>query len=153
MLTPNKERQRKWKAIQASEGRKPVTVMLSAEVKDLIDKERERTGGTIAGIIEKAVINLLNPSPVDSIFDKADLIGDDKLDFIISHPDGRKIFKAVGLYYNTGANAERIADSLNSGTLKTFSGNDEWTVEEVKEILDVVENDRLLYFKIVDGTE
>ena len=64
-----------------------------------------------------------------------------------------KIYKIAGRLYNTGANAERIAYILNQGKLKTFSGNDEWTEEEVKEILDVVENDRLLYFQIVDGTE
>jgi hypothetical protein len=150
MKTTTKERQRKWKAKKASEGKKQVTVMMSAEVKNLIDRERKKTRGTIAGIIEKAVINLLNPSPVDS--DTAITINKN-LDFIRTHPDGRKIYEIAGRFYNTGANAERIAYFLNQGKLQTFSGNDKWTVEEVKEILDVVENDRLLYFKIVEGIE
>ena len=67
MKTPNCERQRKWKQKQVSNGMRSVTVMLPAEIKDLIDKKRKESGSTIAHIIETAVINLLaspdNTSP------------------------------------------------------------------------------------------
>ncbi len=59
MKTPNKERQRKWKQKQVSNGMRTVTVMLPAEIKDLIDRKRKETGTTIAHIIETAVVNLL----------------------------------------------------------------------------------------------
>ena len=60
MKTPNRERQRKWKQKQVSNGMRSVTVMLPAEIKDLIDKKRKESGSTIAHIIETAVINLLD---------------------------------------------------------------------------------------------
>jgi signal transduction histidine kinase len=59
MKTSNRERQRKWKKKQASNGKRAVTVMLPVEIKDLIDRQRKETGTTIAQIIETAVINLL----------------------------------------------------------------------------------------------
>lgn len=59
MKTPNRERQRKWKKKQMSNGLRAVTVMLPTLIKALIDKERKKTGATIAKVIERAVINLL----------------------------------------------------------------------------------------------
>jgi hypothetical protein len=59
MRIPARERQRKWKKKQVSKGLRAVTVMLPILVKDLIDKERKKTGETIAKVIERAVINLL----------------------------------------------------------------------------------------------
>jgi hypothetical protein len=59
MKPSNRERQRKWKQKQASNGMRAITVMLSVEIKDLIDRKRKETGATIAQIIETAVINLL----------------------------------------------------------------------------------------------
>jgi len=59
MKTPNRERQRKWKKKQLSNGLRAVTIMLPTLIKDLIDKECKETGDTIAQIIERAVINLL----------------------------------------------------------------------------------------------
>jgi hypothetical protein len=58
MKTPNRERQRKWKKKQLSNGLKAVTVMLPTRIKDLIDKECKERGDTIAKVIESAVINL-----------------------------------------------------------------------------------------------
>ena len=60
MKTPNRERQRKWKKKQLSNGLRAVTIMLPTLIKDLIDKECKETGDTIAIVIEKAVINLLS---------------------------------------------------------------------------------------------
>jgi hypothetical protein len=59
MKTPNRERQRKWKQKQLSNGLRAVTILLPTRIKDLIDKECKKTGDTIAKVIEKAVINLL----------------------------------------------------------------------------------------------
>ena len=59
MKPSNRERQRKWKQKQASNGMRAVTVMLPVEIKDLIDRKRKETGATIAQIIETAVIHLL----------------------------------------------------------------------------------------------
>ena len=59
MKTPNRERQRKWKKKQLSNGLRAVTIMLPTLIKDLIDKECKETGDTIAQVIERAVINLL----------------------------------------------------------------------------------------------
>jgi hypothetical protein len=59
MKTSNKERRRKWKQKQVSNGMRTVTVMLPAEIKDLIDRKRKETGTSMAHIIETAVINLL----------------------------------------------------------------------------------------------
>ena len=59
MKSANRERQRKWRQKQASNGMRTVTVMLPTAIKDLIDQKRKETGTTIAHIIETAVINLL----------------------------------------------------------------------------------------------
>jgi len=59
MKISNRERQRKWKKKQVSNGLRAVTVMLPNCIKDLIDKERQKTGDTIADVIARAVINLL----------------------------------------------------------------------------------------------
>jgi hypothetical protein len=42
----------------ASENKKTVQIKVSAELKELIDKERKLTGETISQIIERAVANL-----------------------------------------------------------------------------------------------
>jgi hypothetical protein len=60
MKTPNRERQRKWKKKQLSNGLRAVTIMLPTLIKDLIDKECKETGDTIAQVIERSVINLLD---------------------------------------------------------------------------------------------
>ena len=62
MKTSTRERQRKWRQRQLASGRQAVTVMLPAEIKDLIDHERKKTGLTIAKIVATAVVNLLSPS-------------------------------------------------------------------------------------------
>ncbi len=59
MKATNRERQKKWRQKQVSNGLRTVTVMLSVEIKDLIDRRRKETGMTIAHIIETAVVNLL----------------------------------------------------------------------------------------------
>ena len=62
MKTSSKERQRKWRQKQISRGMQPVTVMLPAEIKDMIDRKRKETGATIGQIVETALVKLFNPS-------------------------------------------------------------------------------------------
>jgi len=45
---------------RASEDKKSITIKVSAEIKELIDKERKLSGETISKIIERAVVNLRN---------------------------------------------------------------------------------------------
>ncbi len=56
------------------------------------------------------------------------------------------------MFYNSQANVKTIVYQLNLGKYKTFYGKDEWTEKDVEEILDVIENNRPLYFEIVYGT-
>lgn len=58
----NTERQRKWRQKKAAGGMRAVTVMLPAEIKNLIDRKRNETGATIAQVIETAVVNWLGNS-------------------------------------------------------------------------------------------
>jgi hypothetical protein len=73
MKTSNRERQRKWKQKQVSNGMRTVTVMLPVEIKDLIDQKRKESGTTIAQIIKTAVVNLLTaPQETSQSFMKTD---------------------------------------------------------------------------------
>jgi hypothetical protein len=58
MAMSDAERYKKWRRKQSSLGRKPLTVILSRDARHKLDKERERTGDSIAKIIERALINL-----------------------------------------------------------------------------------------------
>jgi hypothetical protein len=69
--TEKKDRHKKWKEKQVAEGKKPITIMVSSHVKELIDREKKRTGSTIASIIERAVINHVAPSAAGSTSHKA----------------------------------------------------------------------------------
>jgi len=150
MATISRERQRKWKVNQTSAGKRAVTVMLAADIKDLIDQERKRTGETIAGVIERAVVNLFKPAPADSTNDKPSVTSNNLEDLIMAHPDRKILLRAVGLYNNSGAKVSTITSILNTQNYKTFSGKDKWTEEDVNEIVDfIVNKNRLLYWKIV----
>lgn len=150
MVTSSRERQRKWKENQTSAGKRAVTVMLAPDIKVLIDKERERTGQTIAGIIEKTVVNLFKPAPADSANDKIFITSNNIEDLIMAHPNRKKILRAVGMFNNSGAKADTIASLLSKKNYKTFYGNREWTEEDVKEIVDFIQNKkRRLYWEIV----
>lgn len=151
-MTPeNKGRHKKSKTKQVVKDKKSVSVMLEAGTKDLIDKERKRTGETIASVIERAISALLSPATAEQTHDDKPVTSNEKLDFIEKHPNGSRIYEVVGMYHNSGANAKKIAMALNYGKFQTFSGNKEWTEEDVKEILGVVENDPLLYLKIIEN--
>jgi len=150
MVTTSRERQRKWKENQTSAGKRAVTVMLAPDIKDLIDKERKRTGETIAGVIEKAVVNLFRPAPADPTNDKASVTSNNIKDLIMAHPDRKILLRAVGMYNNSGAKVSTITSILNTQNYKTFSGKDKWTEEDVKEIVDFIENKNTpLYWEIV----
>jgi hypothetical protein len=66
MTTKNTERHKRWKEKQLAAGKRTITVMVDDWIKEMIDEERKRVKGTIAGIIERAVINYIDPSKTDS---------------------------------------------------------------------------------------
>ena len=179
MKTTNRERQIKWKQKQASNGMRAVTVMLPAEIKDLIDQKRKETGTTIAQIIETAVVNLLAaPKGTSQDIMKKELyqivkkfptaelhqIGVDlktighrleTLSEIKSAVTGNKkavtnnvsaesktensqpkeIYRLVRLLNNMEVSPDEIALTLNKRKFKTLSGNAEWKLEDVHEVL------------------
>ncbi|UCF81887.1 MAG: hypothetical protein JSV50_11755 [Desulfobacteraceae bacterium] len=120
MKTPNRERQKRWKEKQVSEGKKSLSVMVAAETKALIDKERKRTGETIASIIERAITNLFRPGTevpdVDevSVTSNSTVTSNSMKDIIKSHPNAKGIYQAVGLLHNTGANIKTMVYTLNA---------------------------------------
>jgi hypothetical protein len=143
------ERQKKWKVNQTSAGKKAVTVMLDAEIKKLIDKERKRSGENIASIIEKAVVNLLNPSQKNLTSEKHSHTSNGIENQIKSHPNRKEILTLVGKFHNSGTNPSTIATILTTQNYETLSGNDKWTGDDVKDILDIGVNNRSLYHDIV----
>jgi hypothetical protein len=179
MKTANRERQRKWKQKQASNGMRAVTVMLPAEIKDLIDQKRKETGTTIAQIIETAVVNLLaapKDTPQDIMkpelyqkvkkFPTAEInqIGVDLKTIVhrletlsdlksavtgnrkavtnnvcaeskTENSQPREIYRLVRLLNNMEVSPDEIALTLNKRKFKTLSGNAEWKLEDVHEVL------------------
>ena len=57
----DRERQRRWRAKHRSQGKRPISIMLSNDVKDLINQEKRRTGETIAQLVERAIRHISNP--------------------------------------------------------------------------------------------
>ncbi len=151
MAPTNNQRPKKLKTKQVAKGKKSVSVMLEAGTKDLIDKERKRTGETIAAFLERAVSNMLNPVVAEPTHEDKPITSDAKLDYILKHPNGPRIYEIVGMYKNSGATAKSIATALTLGKFQNFSGNREWSEEDVNEILDIVANDRILYSKIIEN--
>ena len=179
MNTSNRERQRKWKQKQISNGMRTVTVMLPVEIKDLIDRKRKETGATVAHIIETAVVHLLavpQDKPQNSMktetnqglkelpIEELQQIGND-LEAIIqrfekpaesksavsgnkntvtnnvsaeSEPGNsltKEIYRLVRLLNNMEVDPDEIAFTLNKRKFKTLSGNAEWKLEDVHEVL------------------
>ncbi len=62
-----KERLKRWRERNKKAGRKSVTMMLSAEAHEILNKEKQASGKTYAAIVEKALLNLagqkLKPEP------------------------------------------------------------------------------------------
>ena len=180
MKTPNRERQRKWKQKQLSNGLRAVTIMLPTLIKDLIDKECKETGDTIAKVIERAAINLLS-SPATaanrSILtasndglgelppeDVQQMAGDLRSTVhrfeemggmkhsvtsnkITVTSDGsqkpeqqngypKEIYRLVRLLHNMEVSHDEIAFTLNKRKYKTLSGDNEWTLGDIKAVLD-----------------
>ena len=180
MKTPNRERQRKWKQKQLSNGLRAVTIMLPTLIKDLIDKECKETGDTIAKVIERAAINLLGspataanrsiltasndglgelpPEDVQqmagdlrSTVHRFEEMGGMKLSVtsnkITVTSDGsqkpeqqnsypKEIYRLVRLLHNMEVSHDEIAFTLNKRKYKTLSGDNEWTLGDIKAVLD-----------------
>jgi predicted transcriptional regulator len=179
MKTSNRDRQRKWKQKQVSNGMRTVTVMLPVEIKDLIDQKRKESGKTIAHIIETAVVNMLAAPQVapQSIMktesnrrveelpaEELHQIGDDLKaivhrfenlatsnsavsgnkktvtnngsdEFERQNSLSKEIYRLVRLLNNMEVSPDEIAVTLNKRKFKTLSGNTEWKLEDVHEVL------------------
>ena len=179
MNTSNRERQRKWKQKQVSNGMRTVTVMLPVEIKDLIDQRRKATGTTLAQIINTAVVNLLAApeEPTQSIMkielnQKVEAFPAEELHQIgaelkaiiqrfeklaesnpavsgnektvtnnVSDESAPKnsrtkeIYRLVRLLNNMEVSPDEIVFTLNKRKFKTLSGNAEWKLEDVHEVL------------------
>lgn len=130
MTTSGKERQQRFRDKQKSAGKKPVTVMLPEEVKELIDKEKERTGETITSIIERAVSKLLDP--VSSIgLDEIQ----DKKEAVYSDPTLKKLYALIKTLESTGMTIGNIATALNISNRKHPDKDADWKAGDVKKIL------------------
>jgi hypothetical protein len=53
-----RQRQQRWRKRRQAEGRRSLTVMVSAEAKQILDRERARSGETLAQVIDRAVLAL-----------------------------------------------------------------------------------------------
>ncbi|MGD9044912.1 MAG: hypothetical protein PVG06_14435 [Desulfobacterales bacterium] len=182
MKTSNRERQKKWKQKQVSNGMRTVTVMLPVEIKELIDRKRKESGATIAQIIESAVVNLLaSPEAAAQSLTKTlsnrvvEKLSPEKLQQIHadlkaivqqleglaglksavssnkktvtnnvsagSEPENAlnpEIYRLVRLLNNMEVSPDEIAFTLNKRKFKTRSGNAEWKLEDVHEVLQEV---------------
>jgi hypothetical protein len=180
MKTPNRERQRKWKKKQVSNGMRAVTVMLPSLTKGLIDKERKETGETVAKVIERAVINLLGSAATASnrsieiaandvlrelptedmqqiaadlrnivhrfakLADIKPSVTSNKLT-VTNDGSGKpeqqavypkEIYRLVRLLHNMEVSHDEIAFTLNKRKYKTLSGDNEWKIGDVKEVIN-----------------
>jgi hypothetical protein len=52
------------------------------------------------------------------------------------HPQRREIYLVVRIMNNIGVNLKLIAASLNLQKWKTFYGDNDWNLEDVKEVID-----------------
>ena len=52
------------------------------------------------------------------------------------HPQRREIYLVVRIMNNIGVNLKLIAATLNLQKWKNFYGNNDWEVEDVKEVID-----------------
>jgi hypothetical protein len=62
--------------------------------------------------------------------------GDVRGIFAQYHPQWREIYLVVRIMNNIGANLNLIAATLNLQKWKTFYGDIDWKVEDVKEVID-----------------
>ena len=152
-----------------SGSKKTITIRVSSDVKELINKERKLTGETITKIIERAIINLLNPHQklqanqlqeiakdlkvivhkVDKIAKAQSLDRIETLNVVVvgkkhpwqNHPQKEKIFKVVRAMHRVGANLSMIATGLNLEGLKTGTRGAEWKASDVKRIVEEIKQE------------
>ena len=128
----NRLRQQRWKQRQAEDGKKPITVMLSARAKELVDREREATGLTLTAVIERAIENLFGVVTSNSSWFEtppSDL-----------SPIQKEIIEAVNQRrYGTHYKAATIAMLQNTRSVPTLTGADKWDETEVQNIFDYLD--------------
>lgn len=132
MENRNRLRQQRWKKRQAEEGKKPITVMLSSRTKELIDREREEKGGTIAAVIERAIETLFGVVTSNSSWfelSPAEL-----------SPLQKEIIEEVNQRrYGTLFKTSTIAILQNKRSVPTLTGADQWDEVEVQQIFDYLD--------------
>jgi len=70
MKTPGKERQKKYIQKQREAGKCSVTILLTRAAKDIVDREREKTGETLSEVLERSILNLKNMVTSDASTEK-----------------------------------------------------------------------------------
>jgi len=65
-----RERQKRWRERRKAEGKKVLTVTLSKEAKELLEKEQDRTGDTLSYIIDRALIGDKKPERHDVLYSR-----------------------------------------------------------------------------------
>lgn len=136
MGTPTRERQQIWKEKQAAGGKKSINVMVSAEVKGMIDKEKASTGKTIAEIIERSVREHLVNSPSNRRRINIDPSQLTEMQKNVLRSVRRKDSNPD--YKNAW-----IPNSLNRMNYETLSGVEKWDNEEVQAALDYMDEHNL----------
>jgi hypothetical protein len=132
METPKKDRQQKLKKRQAADGKKAVTVRISAKTKKLIDQERKMTGETIADVIDRAVDKLFGIVTSDRGWARVPPTSLTCKQKAIIKEVSRK---HSGLHFDPFV----IAGMQNKGRVPTLTGAEQWDESEVQLILDYLE--------------
>jgi len=106
-------------------------VMLPAELKELIEKEKERTGETITSIIERAVSRLLDLVPIS----KGSDVTQSRKEVVYNDPTLKKLYVLIKTLESSGGTPENIAQLLNISNQKHPDKDADWEAEDVEEIL------------------
>ena len=130
MTTSSKDRQRKWKEKQRSEGKKPVTVMLSEKAYEILETETEKTKENQQTVIERAILNLqtvTSSTPVDKPIVTSN-IPEGKIPVTGTAKEYKKgIYELiVNLHDTEELSFGEISRRFNNEGLQTLSGKGIW---------------------------
>ena len=167
------DRQRAWKEKQAKSGKKSVTIMISKAAKDLIDKEKSKTGQTIAEIIEKALqgtygntqaqdiligiaedlkeaAELIETIAPHAVTSKKSIVASNGMEIQLPprevDPNRDEIYRIIGeAEYKHVLFFQETATHLNYKKYKTLSGKDEWDEEQVEAVVRDIKANKQIY--------